>query len=91
VFKDIRVYRKLHIGQHPFHTFHIQNGLKQDDSAPLLFNFASEFAIRKVQENHMELKLSGTLQPLVYAAVNLLGRALIGTSKKKKTKETSIC
>jgi hypothetical protein len=66
-------------------TFPITNGLKQGDaSSPLLFNFALENAIRKIQVNLEGLKLSGTHQLLVYAdGVNILGGSVYIINKKK--------
>jgi hypothetical protein len=76
-------YSKVRVGKHLSDSFPIQNDLKQVDAlSPLLFNIALEYAIRKVQENHVGLKLNATHQLLAYVDdVNLL-RDHINTMKK---------
>ena len=76
-------YSRIRVGKNVSDMFPIKNGLKQGDAiSPLLFNFALQYAIRRVQVNQDGLKLNGTHQLLAYADdVNILG-ASVHTVKK---------
>jgi hypothetical protein len=68
------MYSKVCIGKHLSDSFPIQNYLKQGHTlSPLLFYFALEYAIRKGQENQLQLRLYSTCYLLVYADMNMLG------------------
>jgi hypothetical protein len=71
-------YSRVQVGNHLSDRFSIKNGLKQGDAlSPLLFNFALEYAIRRIHANQEGLKLNETHQLLVYAdVINILGGSI---------------
>jgi hypothetical protein len=82
----------MHRGKNLSDSFSVQNG-QGDALLSLLFNFVLEYAIRKIQENQVRLKLNETHQLLSYADdMNVLGDnietlkkntdTLIGASKE---------
>jgi hypothetical protein len=80
-------YSKVRIGEDVPDVFIILNGLKQGHAlSPLFLKFILEYAIKKVQENQEELKLSRTHQLLAYVDdVSAMGEN-INTIKKKSNK-----
>jgi len=77
-------YSRVWVGKNLSGVFPIRNGLKQGDAlSPLLFNFALEYAIRRVQVNQDGLKLNGAQQLVVYAdVINVLDGSLHTVKKK---------
>jgi hypothetical protein len=72
-------YSRVRVGKNVSDMFPDRNGLKQGDAlSPMLFNFALDYAIRRVHVNQDGLKLNGTHQLLAYANdVNILGGSIL--------------
>ena len=80
-------YSRVWVGKNVSDMFPVRNGLKQGDVlSPLLFNFALEYALRRIQVNQDGLKLNGTNQLLAYADdVNILGGSVHTVKKNAET------
>jgi len=81
-----QTYSRVWVGRHLSDMFPIQNGVKQGGSLSLLlFNFAVEYVIRRLQANQEGLNLSGAHQLLVYAGVNIVAEGIHTIKKNTKT------
>jgi hypothetical protein len=76
-------YSSVRVGKTLSETFPIKEGLKQEgDSSPLSFDFALEYAIRRVKANRERLELNGTHQLLAHADDGFILGGSVNTTKK---------
>ena len=81
-------YSRVCVGKNLSDMFPVRYGWKQRVALwPLVFNFVSEYAIRRDQVKQDGLKLNGTHQLLVYTGndVNILGGSVHGIKKNAES------
>ena len=81
------IYSRVRLGKNVSDRFPIRNGLKHGDVlSPFIFNFAFEYAIRRVQVTQDGLKLNCTHRLVVYVdGVNVLGGSVHTVKEKGET------
>jgi hypothetical protein len=78
-------YSRVRVGKDLSEMFPVKHSFKQGDAlSSMLFNFAFEYVIRRIEVNQEGLKLNGTNWILVYAGDNILGGSV---NAKNNTQE----
>jgi len=82
-----KTYSRFRVSNHLSDMFPLRNSLKRGEAlSPLLFNFALDYAIRRVRVNQVGLKLNSTRHILVYADdVNIMGENLYTIKEKAES------
>jgi hypothetical protein len=80
------IYNRVRVRKHLYDMLPIKNGFKQGDAlSSLFFNFALEYAIKRLKVNQDGLKLNGALQHLFHTDVNILGGSVHTIKKNTET------
>ena len=94
--RDVTIYIYIYIYIYTHTHIHTHTHTYIHALSPLFFNFALEYAIKRVQVNQDGLKLNGTHQLLAYADdVNILGGSVHTVKENAEallfaTKETGL-
>jgi hypothetical protein len=85
------LFSEFHIGRFCLKLFPIKNVQKQRDAfSPLFFNFAVEYAVRRVHLYQEGLKLKGAHQVSVCADISILGGSVHTVTRDTEALGTGI-